>query len=537
MPEETPGVLALARSDLAAALSAVTGGAWLQRSPAFRELFPEVGDYEALKAELPPEGRRNILRRGDRAWEVLDFPLQEGTVLVLLHEVTYEMQVLARFRDQVRHMQEERQRFDQILNRYLPLGIMMVGRDCRVHFANPAMRQLFGFPRNAQLTHCFHYLRRLKACEDCPLHDGDPPREEYSRKKTFEQKGTYVTAELHAVGDLYLGVYQNTTRQIRLIQEIRKQQAELGEANSRISRQNQVLTDLTRLGIHMGRLEEVDAVLASLGTALGHLMDAPEGAVLWGPDRNRLEHLHFWGDVSPEKRRKWVGCWERHDPVPLSLVVPFPSIEGAVGAAIIHQPREEMDAKLVSLFLDQGAVYLQNLLLRRRLEEMAQKDGLTGVFNRRYLDLRLRDEIRIAQATDKPLSLMLVDVNGLKGANDRLGHEAGDLLIKGVARLLQENCSTYDSVFRLGGDEFVMLLTQCPQEQAGVMVEMLREIQTLSAIPFGQNESIPLRFSMGVATWPQDPLEGLLTVADQRMYDDKRRYYEAQGGQGPRGPR
>jgi diguanylate cyclase (GGDEF)-like protein len=105
----------------------------------------------------------------------------------------------------------------------------------------------------------------------------------------------------------------------------------------------------------------------------------------------------------------------------------------------------------------------------RRIAELAIRDSLTGLWNRRYLDQRLRAEIE----RGAPLSLCVVDLDGFKQVNDRHGHDAGDRVLVRVAELLSDAVRPGDVVARLGGDEFVVLLCGADQEEATTIANRL----------------------------------------------------------------
>jgi diguanylate cyclase (GGDEF)-like protein len=171
-----------------------------------------------------------------------------------------------------------------------------------------------------------------------------------------------------------------------------------------------------------------------------------------------------------------------------------------------------------------------HLLLReqaRRLEAMAFVDGLTGVNNRRYLDLRLKHEWRVAQRDQTPLAIILIDVDHFKAYNDHHGHPDGDTALRWVAEQLQSTLRRPgDCVARYGGEEFVCLLPRTSLAEALSTSERLRKTIAEGRHPHGASPVAPyLTISAGVAAQvpgPDERPESLLDAADQRLYQAKR---------------
>jgi diguanylate cyclase (GGDEF)-like protein len=156
--------------------------------------------------------------------------------------------------------------------------------------------------------------------------------------------------------------------------------------------------------------------------------------------------------------------------------------------------------------------------LASEVYKLAALDQLTGLYNRRSGEQRLAQEISRAQRHGRPLTVLLMDLDGLKQVNDRFGHAAGDTVLKGFADRLQRAIRGSDLAVRLGGDEFMALLPECRSE------EVRHVLGRLEGMEFEfDNEKLRLQYSRGWTDYAagETPQE-LLKRADQALYENKR---------------
>ncbi len=149
-------------------------------------------------------------------------------------------------------------------------------------------------------------------------------------------------------------------------------------------------------------------------------------------------------------------------------------------------------------------------------------DGLTQVHNKRYLFEALEREIVRARRHERPLSLLMFDIDLFKNVNDQYGHLAGDYALRELARLVQDRIRRDEVFARYGGEEFVIVLPETPQDGATALAESIRS--RVEAHPFVfQTEAIPLTISIGCAELiEQKSAEELIGLADQKLYEAKR---------------
>jgi len=156
--------------------------------------------------------------------------------------------------------------------------------------------------------------------------------------------------------------------------------------------------------------------------------------------------------------------------------------------------------------------------LASEVYKLAALDQLTGLYNRRSGEQRLAQEISRAQRHGRPLTVLLMDLDGLKQVNDRHGHAAGDTVLKGFADRLQRAIRGSDLAVRLGGDEFMALLPECRAD------EVRHVLARLEGLEFEfDDQKLRLQYSRGWTDYaPGETPQELLKRADQALYEDKR---------------
>jgi diguanylate cyclase (GGDEF)-like protein len=156
--------------------------------------------------------------------------------------------------------------------------------------------------------------------------------------------------------------------------------------------------------------------------------------------------------------------------------------------------------------------------LTNEVYKLAALDPLTGLYNRRSGEQRLGEEISRAVRYQRPLTVLLIDLDGLKQTNDRLGHPAGDTVLTQFAQRLQRAIRGSDLAVRLGGDEFMALLPECRTEEVRHVINRIEGLE----VDY-EGTKIPCRFSRGWTDYrPGETAEELLKRADEALYLDKR---------------
>lgn len=158
---------------------------------------------------------------------------------------------------------------------------------------------------------------------------------------------------------------------------------------------------------------------------------------------------------------------------------------------------------------------------RLRNQQLSLLDPLTEVYNRRYLEVFLGQEIQRAERYGQTFSLVMLDLDGFREINNQFGHPVGDEALRATGRLLKQACRKSDVIVRYGGDEFLLVLPETDANGAAALLKRLRQ----EFSHFSQNTHLGLRlsFSAGVvSTTGGKDLQELLVEVDQSLYTDKR---------------
>ncbi|MBZ5695305.1 MAG: GGDEF domain-containing protein [Acidobacteriia bacterium] len=198
------------------------------------------------------------------------------------------------------------------------------------------------------------------------------------------------------------------------------------------------------------------------------------------------------------------------------------SVRALVGIVLVFSCYLVYQQTMIIRMRNQMADQIQSLAkvqsLTNEVYKLAALDQLTGLYNRRSGEQRLAEEISRAVRHERPLTVLLIDLDGLKQINDRFGHPAGDLVLKGFSERLQKAIRGSDLAVRLGGDEFMVLLPECRAEEVKHVLSRLDGLELEY-----DGTRIPCRFSRGWTDYkPGETAEELMKRADETLYANKR---------------
>ncbi len=206
------------------------------------------------------------------------------------------------------------------------------------------------------------------------------------------------------------------------------------------------------------------------------------------------------------------------------ILVPLMSKDIHFGSLIVFSSREKIsnnELNFLGLFAKQIELAITIADLFQAVKEQAVTDSMTGLFNRRYFEEFIKKEAIRAERQNQNFSVISLDLDHLKQINDVYGHNYGDIAIKAIADVLKVNARSIDVAARMGGEEFNLILPGVDSAGALVAAERIRKaIEGVELDKIGH-----ITASIGVATYLEqsDDLDELLELADQAMYESKRK--------------
>jgi diguanylate cyclase (GGDEF)-like protein/PAS domain S-box-containing protein len=201
---------------------------------------------------------------------------------------------------------------------------------------------------------------------------------------------------------------------------------------------------------------------------------------------------------------------------------------------LVRKDGTHISVEISARLLDDGSVQaiVRDVTERKRAEEalhvMATQDALTGLLNRREMDRVLQEEVTRCRRYERPVSLLMIDIDHFKSVNDRYGHKVGDEVLRWIGGIFRSDVRSTDRVARYGGEEIVVILPETGDMEACRVAERFRSL--VAAQPFtyttpgGETLTIPITISLGVAELPGDALtpDALVVAADESLYSAKR---------------
>jgi diguanylate cyclase (GGDEF)-like protein/putative nucleotidyltransferase with HDIG domain len=222
--------------------------------------------------------------------------------------------------------------------------------------------------------------------------------------------------------------------------------------------------------------------------------------------------------------RFWTGEGHLQQGIRSIVYLPLSVTDRTIGSLILasREPNaySRRQIKLLEKVGLQIAAPIENAQLYARLEQKSRIDELTGLFNRRYFEERLKEELSRHSRYGDVFSIFMIDLDNFKAYNDVYGHPAGDILLGQIGKITKNSVRNVDQAFRYGGDEFVVILPQTARDAAYVVAERVRR-QIAEEMA---RRAIAVTCSIGLASYPEDGmLSGeLVDVADTALYHAKR---------------
>ncbi|MBJ6724950.1 GGDEF domain-containing protein [Geomesophilobacter sediminis] len=330
-------------------------------------------------------------------------------------------------------------------------------------------------------------------------------------------------------------------------------------------KQVKALQDLISVAQAVVSTLDLDAVLQTILTSAMEFADTPAGSIALYNARRRELSLHAHAGLTPEfvHKERWEvtpgGLTERvlaegvivsigdvdntdyfinpalkQEGIRSLVAVPLKFRNRLVGILYLDDfaPRcfEQSRIDLISVLASFAAMSIQNATLHNQTKLLAITDQLTGLHNHRYFKEYFEQEMVRAKRYQKPLSIIMLDIDNFKAFNDTYGHAVGDVLLSSLGEIIPTSIRSIDIAFRYGGEEFVVLLPDTGLASAIVAAERLREqVRILSAGAMQEHGTSGVTVSLGVASFPDNAssCNDLFQVVDQLLYRAKRQGKDA----------
>lgn len=357
----------------------------------------------------------------------------------------------------------------------------------------------------------------------------------------------------------YLGV----AREIKVRREgeaaLQRLNREMAQNIAKLQARTGEMLSLSEMGSYLQACLSAEDAAAAAARFAEKLFPAGGGVLyLMHPSRNYLEATAQWGGLEcREPTLSPEACWglrrgqlhftdsaeaglacphveaRPEDPF-YSICAPLIAHGDLLGLLHLRYRRSEAEKgeevfssyqrMLVNTVAEQVGLAIANLRLRDSLQQQSIRDPLTGLYNRRFLEEVLERELARARRRQVPLALVMADVDRFKGFNDSFGHEAGDMVLQSLARLLKSSLRESDVVCRYGGEEFVLILPETTASNARERAEALRSAVHGLQLRYREQPLGPITVSFGVAAFPEHGgnSKALLAAADAALYEAKR---------------
>lgn len=213
----------------------------------------------------------------------------------------------------------------------------------------------------------------------------------------------------------------------------------------------------------------------------------------------------------PDFKSDLIAVYNRKKSLPLSLN--YERGDSVYNIKLINLENKEDDLNVICMIEDVS-----------NWHHMANKDGLTGLWNQRYFKDYLTKEIHKSLRYKNPLSLIMMDVDHFKSFNDTYGHQTGDIVLKSIAKVLEKSQRNTDIAARYGGEEFALILTMTDEKGAAIFAERLRkEIESLKLVDINGNPVRQVTSSLGIAFYNSGSVSDFIELADEALYACKDR--------------
>ena len=349
-----------------------------------------------------------------------------------------------------------------------------------------------------------------------------------------------------------------------LSRELERTREKLATLTEEARRNMQILRRSQRRELGLLQAEDLATLLRRMTNGLAQSYELEQVTVVIADPDHELRHLLLAGGASTEDipglmfvdglagltpqhialRTPWLGRYKASDhqlilpqagglgSIALIPLIHHGALFGSINFASADETRFT-HGHASDFFAHLGviaAIALENAVNRARLLRSGFTDVLTGWHNRRFLQLRLHEELARAQRDGSTLSCLMLDIDHFKNINDNWGHAAGDQALCEVAQRIEAEIRVSDIAARYGGEEFMVLLPNTDADSGRVLADRVRRAVRASAVEIGNERLVQITASIGIASVAPESQESelkilgeaLLARADVALYKAKR---------------
>jgi diguanylate cyclase (GGDEF)-like protein len=189
-----------------------------------------------------------------------------------------------------------------------------------------------------------------------------------------------------------------------------------------------------------------------------------------------------------------------------------------------QQPMSRHDLDLLQTFAEHAGTVITNARRYEQVQQLALRDPITDLPNYRQFQTRLKAELARSERHQRPLALLVIDLDGFKSINDAFGHLSGDEVLRQIGGRLLAELRESDILARYAGDEFVVILPETDRTLAQQIANRLHNAIASQPFRISSGQQVIVSLSIGVAAYPDDAStdDGLVRAADRAMYETKR---------------
>jgi len=377
-------------------------------------------------------------------------------------------------------------------------------------------------------------------------------RDKYGEWRWFHTWETVFTKTGSGSPVQILGTAQEITERKQVEEALRVVNEQLADWVNELEQRNQEMALLSKINEFMQACAKVEEAYEAISALVAPLFPEVSGGIfIMNSSKHWLEAVATWGtNLTSSTLFKPDECWalrrgqphwvknkdsdvvcqhcHNHSLPNQSLCIPMMAQGETLGMLYLNTTNSEKLTKakkqLAVTVAEQISLSLANLQLRERLRNQSIRDPLTGLFNRRYMEKSLQQELYRAERNKKSLGLIMLDIDHFKKFNDNFGHEAGDMVLQELGKFLQQSVRKSDIACRYGGEELMLILPEASLENSKQRAEEIRSGVKQLKVHNGRQCLGQVTISLGVACFPEQGLSGdaIIQAADTALYQAKK---------------